>query len=133
MRAEPINLTKILARKNIEILYNMKPVEIIGDTKVNGLKLESSVGKKLAKDVLVVEGVFIEIGSTPMVEIFKGLNLKTDESNYIIVDRVGRTSVNGLYAVGDGANNPFKQTITAAADGVLAAKAAYDYLKLGKA
>ena len=150
MRAEPINLQKVLERKNIEIIYNSKPVEILGDFaargipskegtdvpsssgKVSGLKLESSIGKKLAKDSLDVEAVFIEIGSTPSVEIFQDFNLKTDEGKYIIVDDVGRTSVKGLYAVGDGASNPFKQTITATADGVLAAKAVYDYLRLEK-
>ncbi len=133
MRAEPINLQKVLGRKNIEIIYNSKPVEIVGDTKVSGLKLESSIGKKLANDNLAVDAVFIEIGSTPMTEIFQGLNLKADEGGYIIVDGVGRTSVKGVYAAGDGAANPFKQTITATADGVLAAKTAYDFLKLGKA
>ncbi|MBU2576267.1 MAG: FAD-dependent oxidoreductase [Nanoarchaeota archaeon] len=131
MRAEPINLQKVVERKNIEIIYNTKPVEIIGDTKVTGLKLESSVGKKLANDTLAVDGVFVEIGSTPIIEIFKGFDLKM-EGGYIIVDKVGRTSVKGLYAAGDAANNPFKQTITATADGVLAAKAAYDFLKLDK-
>ena len=96
------------------------------------MKLESSIGEKLTKDTLAVDGVFIEIGSTPSTEIFQELNLKTDEGGYIIIDRVGRTSVKGVYAAGDGAANPFKQTITATADGVLAAKAAYDFLTLGK-
>ena len=131
MRAEPINLQKVLERKNIEIIYNSKPVEILGDTKVSGLKLESSIGKKLANDNLTVDAVFVEIGSTPITEIFQGFDLKLDKG-YIIVDKVGRTSVKGMYAAGDAAANPFKQTITATADGVLAAKAAYDFLKLGK-
>jgi len=132
LRAEPINTQNVLGRKNIEIIYNTKPVEIIGDTKVTGLKLESSVGEKLAKDTLTVDAVFIEIGSTPMIEIFKDLNLKTDQAGYIIVDKNGKTNIPGVFAAGDGANNAFKQTITATADGVLCAKAAYDFLKLGK-
>jgi thioredoxin reductase (NADPH) len=150
MRAEPINLQKVMERKNIEIIYNSKPVEIIGDGaargipskegtnvpsssgKVTGLKLESTVGEKLAKDTLDVSAVFVEIGSTPMIEIFQDLNLKTDKGGYIIVDKNGKTNVPGVFAAGDGANNAFKQTITATADGVLCAKAAYDFVKLGK-
>jgi len=132
MRSEPINLKKIEATKNIEIIYNTKPVEILGDTKVTGLKLESSVGKKLEKNLIEVDGVFIEIGSTPVTQIFNGLGLEL-ENGYIKVDKEGRTSIKGLYAAGDGTNNPFKQAITATADGALAAKAAYNYLKFGKA
>jgi len=132
MRAEPINLQKIVAKKNVKIIYNTKPVAITGDTKVNGLKLESTIGKKLTKDTLAVDGVFVEIGSTPIIEIFKGFNIKMTKGGYIVVDKVGRTSIKGMFAAGDAADNPFKQTITATADGVLAAKAAYDYVKLGK-
>ena len=132
LRAEPINIQKVLERKNIEILFNTKPIEIVGESKVTGLKLESSIGKKLAKDMLTVDAVFIEIGSTPTIEIFQDLNLKTDQGGYILVDKNGKTNVPGVFAAGDGANNSFKQTITAAADGVLCAKSAYDFLKLGK-
>jgi len=131
MRSEPINLKKIEATKNIEIIYNAKVVEITGDTKVTGLRLESSIGEKLKRDSIEVEGVFIEIGSTPVTQIFDGLGVEL-ENGYVKVDREGKTSVEGLYAAGDGANNPFKQAITAAADGALAAKSAYNYLRFGK-
>ena len=133
LRAEPINVQNVLGRKNIKILYNTQPEEIQGDTKVTGLKLKSSIGKKLTNDIVKLDAVFIEIGSTPTVEIFQDLNLKTDQAGYILVDKNGKTNVPGVFAAGDGANNAFKQTITAAADGVLCAKAAYDYVKLGKA
>jgi len=127
MRCEPINLKKILATKNIEIIYNTQPVEIVGNVRVTGLKLESSIGRKLDKNLIGIDGVFIEIGSTPVTRIFEGVGVEL-ENGHIKVDKEGRTSVEGLYATGDGTNNPFKQTITATADGALAAKAVYDYL-----
>ncbi|MCK5321173.1 FAD-dependent oxidoreductase [Candidatus Pacearchaeota archaeon] len=127
MRCEPINLEKIEAMKNIEIIYNSKPLEIVGDKNVNGLKLESLDGAKLVD----VDGVFIEVGSVPLTVIFDGLGVEL-ENGYIKVDKEGRTSVEGLFAAGDGTNNPFKQTITAAADGVLATRTAYNFVKLGK-
>jgi thioredoxin reductase (NADPH) len=131
MRAEPVNLDNLMKMKNVEIVYNTKPVEIVGEAKVTGLKLEATDGKKLAKDLIGVDGVFIEIGSTPVTQIVEGLGVEL-ENGYIKVDKEGRTNVAGLFAAGDGTNNPFKQAITAAADGSLAAKAAYNFVRLGK-
>lgn len=127
MRCEPINLKKIEAKENVEIIYNSKPVEIMGDEKVSGLKLELQDKEKLIE----VYGVFIEIGSVPVTKIFGRLKVKL-ENGYIKVDKEGRTSVKGFFAAGDGTNNAFKQVITATADGVLAARVAYEYVKLGK-
>ncbi len=127
MRCEPINLKKIEATKNIEIIYNSKPVEIVGDAKVTNLKLELQDEEKSIK----VDGVFIEVGSVPITKIFDGLGVKL-ENDYIKVDKEGRTSVEGFFAAGDGTNNPFKQVITATADGALAARTAYNYIKVGE-
>ena len=126
MRCAPISLDKIEATENVEIIYNSKPVEILGDGKVSRLKLELLEGDKS----IDVDGVFIEVGSVPSTKIFKGIGVEL-ESGYIKVDKEGRTYVKGLFAGGDGTNNPFKQVITATADGALAAKSAYDFVKLG--
>lgn len=127
MRCEPINLKKIEATGNIEIIYNSKPSEIIGDAKVTNLKLELQNKEKLIK----VDGVFIEVGSAPITKIFNELRIEL-EDGYIKVDKEGRTSIEGFFAAGDGTNNPFKQVITATADGALAARAAYNYVKVGE-
>ncbi len=129
MRAEPVNLDRVEEAKNVEIIYNTKPVEIVGEAKVVSLKLESTNGGE--NKTLDVDGVFIEIGSTPVTRIVEGLGVEL-ENGYIEVDKEGRTNVDGLFAAGDGTNNPFKQAITAAADGSLAAKAAYNFVRLGK-
>lgn len=127
MRCDAINLKKIEATDNIEIIYNSKPIEIVGDVKVSGLKLELQDGER----VLEVDGIFVEIGATPVTDIFADLGVEL-EDGYIKVDREGRTSVAGLFAAGDVANNPFKQIITAAGDGSVAAKSAYNYVKVGE-
>ncbi len=127
MRCVPISLDRIEATENIEIIYNSKLVEIVGDGKVSNVRMESLNGKKMVD----VDGVFIEIGLMPSTKIFEGLGVELDKG-YVKVDEGGRTSVEGLFAAGDGTNNPFKQTITATADGALAAKSAYDFVKLGK-
>ena len=123
MRCEPINLDRLNAKENVEIIYDSKPVEIIGDGKVSELKLELQDKEKLIK----VDGVFIEVGSVPVTKIFDGLGVEL-EDGYIKVDKEGRTSVEGFFAAGDGTNNPFKQVITATADGVLATRVAYEYV-----
>ena len=158
MRAEPVNLDHVEAAKNVEFVYNTKPVEIVGTIRVTGLRLVNSVGSqsKVAagsdslnqvgsnsknlvgsaspesdERLLEVDGVFVEIGSTPVTRIVEGLGVEL-ENGYIKVDKEGRTNVAGLFAAGDGTNNPFKQTITAAADGSIAAKTAYNFVRLGK-
>lgn len=128
MRCEQINLEKIEVIKNIEIIYNSKPIEIVGDGKVSGLKLGLVNG---GEKLIEVGGVFIEIGSTPVTKIFEGLGVELEEG-YIKVDKEGRTSVEGLFAAGDGTSNLFKQMITATAEGAVAAKTAYDFVKFGK-
>ncbi|MFH1521564.1 MAG: FAD-dependent oxidoreductase [archaeon] len=130
MRCDAINLQKVESLGNIEIIYNSRPVEIIGDIKVSGLKLKSSTEEKIGKDLIEVDGVFIEIGATPVTEIFNELGVEL-ENGHIKVDREGRTSIAGLFAAGDVVNNPFKQIITAAGDGSVAAKTAYEFL-MGK-
>ena len=161
MRAEPIYLKKIEGLGNVEIVYNTKPVEIVGTYRVTGLRLvdsggsqseivgdssSSKVGDSMAKPlggsaspetdegegrVLDVDGVFVEIGSTPVTRIVEGLGVEL-ENGYVKVDKEGRTSVEGLFAAGDGANGFLKQVVTAAGDGAIAGKAAYNYVKLGR-
>ncbi len=123
-RAEPYNITLLKRRENIEILYNKRILSIFGDNFVRGIDLND---RKLNLD-----GVFIEIGVEPNIELIKNLGCKTDDEGYIIVDDFMRTTVAGVFAAGDATNsfNKFQQIITASAGGVLAAKSAYEYLRL---
>ena len=124
MRCEPVSLSKICGTKNIEIIYQSVPVEIIGDGKVEGMKIEI---EDIDKRVLDVDGVFIEIGATPAVDVVKGLGLEM-EKDYIKTGKDGRTNVEGVFAAGDVTNGPMKQMVTAAGEGSIAAKMAHEFL-----
>lgn len=128
LRCEPIYLERINKKENVEIIYNSVVQEILGEKKVSGVKLKESGEKKISKKEISLDGVFIEIGADPVVEIFKDLNLEL-QNNAVKTDEWNRTNVEGLFAAGDGTIEPFKQTITAAAGGATAAKAAYDYIQ----
>ena len=103
---------------------------VLGDQKVSGLTYESNGEKR----ELVVEGVFIEVGTTPGVTLAQGLGVALDSQSYIIVDATQATNVDNVFAAGDvtTGSNKFRQIITAVAEGAVAAGSLYRKLKLGK-
>ncbi len=129
IRCEPINLKKINEHKNIDVIYHATPLEIVGENRVEGVKIRIDDGEKVEEKELKVDGVFIEIGATPVVDIIEGLGLDVD-CGYIKTDASAKTSVDGCFAAGDISNNNLKQVVTAAGEGAIAAKSAFDYLKL---
>ena len=90
---------------------------------------------KVAKNVTIdgqefkVDGVFIEIGSTPNSSLAKSISVETNEKGEIKINRKSETNVPGIFAGGDVADAPFKQAITGVAEGVIAAYSAFDFLK----
>jgi thioredoxin reductase (NADPH) len=122
IRAEPINKKRVYENDKIEIIYNTNVVEIKGDSKVKSIIFSN--GKEFQLD-----GVFIEIGSTPNSELAQGIGIETNERGEIKINRRSETNISGVYAAGDVADAPFKQAITGVAEGVIAAYSAFDYLK----
>ncbi|MCD6495693.1 MAG: FAD-dependent oxidoreductase [Candidatus Aenigmarchaeota archaeon] len=120
-RAEPAWIKQVEAEKKIEPVFNSNITEIKGGSLVESIKLDT--GKELA-----VDGVFVEIGLIPITELAEKLDIKL-EKGHIVVDRMQRTSVPGIFAAGDITNNPLKQAITAAAEGAIAATTAYEKIK----
>lgn len=131
MRCEPVSLKKISNTKNIEVIYNSVPKKINGTNKVESIEIETTNNDKKetkTKKTIETDGVFIEIGATPAVDVVYGLKLKM-EKDYIVTDKTTKTNVQGVFAAGDNTNNNLKQVVTAAAEGAIAAKSAYDYLR----
>ena len=126
IRAEPINGDRVDANKKIEIINNTNVLEIKGDKFVESVVLDTPY--KGNKD-LKLDGVFIEIGYDPQNELAKGLGAKLDKGGEIISGKGSETSVPGVYSAGDVTSGSFKQAITAAAQGVIAANSAYTYTK----
>jgi thioredoxin-disulfide reductase len=124
LRCEAITLQRLSDKKNVKIHYNSFPKKIIGKDFVEGIEIEEK-GKKKTYNL---DGIFIEIGSLPITELLKKLNVKLDEEKQVIIDDNMNTSVMGVFAAGDVTNQKLKQVIVAAGQGAIAAKAAYDYL-----
>ncbi|MEI6266667.1 MAG: FAD-dependent oxidoreductase [bacterium] len=115
LRAEPAWVEEVKKNKNIEVILNANPLEVVGDTKVTGLKLDNG-------DTLSLDGVFVEIGTTPGAAIIGQLGLATDEKGYVVVDDNQKTNVDGVWAAGDitTKNGKLKQIIVAASEGAVA-------------
>ena len=77
LRCEPIALDQIKSRKNIEVYYMSQPIEVIGEKKVSGIKIKNTLDK--TETTLDIDGVFIEIGAVPFVDVVKPLGIKTNE------------------------------------------------------
>ena len=121
LKCSKIELEKI-KHERIEIILNANVKKILGKDKVEAIELDN-------KKELKVDGVFIEIGSLPLTEIARKINLELDEKNFIHANANMKTNVKGVFAAGDIVKSRLKQVVVAAGQGAIAAKSAYDYLK----
>ncbi len=123
LRCEDINSKRLEEKSNVEIHYNVTPKKLLGKEKVEKIVLDEKGKEK----EIELDGVFIEIGSTPLTKFTKNLKLKL-EKDYIQVDENMKSSLEGVWACGDVTNQNLKQVIVASAQGAIAAKNAYDYV-----
>ena len=129
-RASQAMQDKVFKKENIDIQWNSIPVEVLGEKKgfvksVTGLKLADTKDK--SERVLPLDGIFVAIGVTPVTELFKG-QIDLDAQGYISTDKGGRTNVPGVFAAGDVQDPNYRQAITAAASGCIAAVEAERFL-----
>jgi len=122
LRGDEMWIEQARSKKNIEIVYDSNIVELIGDDKLRGVKLDNLFNKK---SIIDLDGLFVEIGSTPNIEFIKGIDIETDEKGYVKVGKDQSTNIPNLYAAGDITNgsNGFRQVITACSEGAIAAQA----------
>ena len=127
-RGQPIYLENIKAKPNVEIILNTVVTEIKGDKLVKSI-LTKNVKTGETKE-LNVNGVFVEIGFEPPTDFARANGLETDAMGYIKVDEWMRTNIQGVFAAGDctGMWLGFRQVITSAAQGAVAAHSAFRYL-----
>lgn len=128
-RPEPENLRQVEERPNIEPLFNANVIELKGTDGLAAIVLDRA---RNGSRELELSGLFIEIGADPRAELANQLGVELNELEEIKVDRFGRTNVAGVFAAGDvtDASGALKQTIVAAAQGALAATAAYEYVSV---
>jgi len=105
-------------------MYNKNLSEIKGSKMVEGIKFKEGGSLKL-------DGVFIEIGAIPNSEFAEKLGAKLNKHNEIMIDSKSKTNIGGLFAAGDVVDRHFKQAITGASEGVIAAFSAYECVNNG--
>jgi thioredoxin reductase (NADPH) len=125
LRASKVMQQRIFNMANIEILFEHSTKEIIGDQTVHGVILINGKGEEVKIDV---SGFFLAIGHTPNSQIFKPF-LETDETGYIkTVPGTSITNVDGVFACGDVQDSHYRQAVTAAGSGCMAAIDSERYL-----
>ena len=126
MRASKIMQERVLNAENITVHWNTEAEEILGESTVEGIKVKNN--KTGESQVLDVTGFFVAIGHKPNTDVF-GDFLTKDETGYIITnpDR-SSTNVPGVFASGDAQDHVYRQAVTAAGTGCMAALDAERYL-----
>ena len=130
LRGEPMWIEQVESKKNIEIIYTTMIIGLEGDDKLKRVKLSREYN---GSEYLDLDGVFVEIGSEPNVDLANKLGLKLDKNGYIETKEDQSTSLDGVWAAGDctTGSNKFRQVITAASEGSIAANSIYSYLQKG--
>lgn len=128
MRASKAMQHRVNSLENIEVRYNTEVDEVIGDQVVEGLRMvNNQTGEK---EEIAITGLFIAIGHKPNTDIFKG-QLEMDETGYLITEaKSTKTSRPGVFASGDAQDKIYRQAITAAGTGCMAALDAERYLAM---
>lgn len=126
-RASKAMVHRVMSTPNIEILYHTEAEEIVGDGQVvTGVRVKNNQTQE--EKQLDVTGFFVAIGHKPNTELFQGI-LDMDETGYIITQpNVTATNIPGVFACGDVQDNVYRQAITAAGTGCMAALEAERYL-----
>jgi thioredoxin reductase (NADPH) len=129
LRSEKILQERLFKNEKINVIWNSELNEIVGEENplnVTGIKLKSTVDDKISD--LKVDGVFIAIGHDPATQIFKG-QVDMDDSGYIITQPDSTlTNIEGVYAAGDVKDKIYRQAVTAAGMGCMAALEAEKYI-----
>jgi len=126
MRASTIMQNRVLNTPNIEVLWNTETLEILGTDGVEGARIKNV--KTGEEKTIAATGFFVAIGHQPNTAIFKGV-VAMDENGYIHTDKIStRTNIPGVFACGDAQDHIYRQAITAAGTGCMAALDAERYL-----
>lgn len=126
LRADKIIQDRATKNEKIEFVLNSVVCEIQGQDLVNNLILKNTKTDEMFN--LAVDGVFPYIGITPNVENISG-QISQEKAGFIITDETMKTSIDGVFAIGDVRKTPLRQVITAASDGAIAGVYAVKYIE----
>lgn len=126
MRASKVMQDRVLNTENIKVYWNSETDEIIGDKKVEAVRLKNNQTQELT--TIPVSAFFVAIGHEPNSGIFKGW-IDMDETGYInTIPGTSKTNIEGVFAAGDVQDKTYRQAVTAAGSGCMAALDAERYL-----
>jgi len=126
MRASKVMQERVLNTPNIKMYWNSSTDEIIGDKKVEAVRIKNSLTNTL--ETVAISGFFVAIGHHPNSDIFKGF-IDLDEAGYIkTIPGTSKTNIEGVFAAGDVQDKIYRQAVTAAGSGCMAALDAERYL-----
>lgn len=126
MRASKAMQHRVNKTENIEVMYNTELEEVLGEQVVEGVRVFNNITDEKTK--LDITGVFVAIGHKPNTDIFKGI-LDMDEVGYLITKgKSTKTNLPGVFAAGDVQDNEYRQAVTAAGTGCMAALDSERYL-----
>lgn len=126
MRASKVMQERVLNTANIKVYWNTETEEILGDKTVNGVRIKNN--KTGMQQEIPVKGFFVAIGHTPNSEIFNGF-INLDEAGYVkTIPGTSKTNMEGIFAAGDVQDKIYRQAVTAAGSGCMAALDAERYM-----
>jgi thioredoxin reductase (NADPH) len=126
LRAQAALVELVKSKSNVEFLFNKTVEEVLGEEKITGVKLKDTQSGEISE--MDIEGLFVAIGHKPSTAFLKG-QLDLDEKGYIVVKDNTKTSVEGIYVAGDVADQRYRQAVTAAGAGCMAALDVEEYLE----
>jgi thioredoxin reductase (NADPH) len=119
-RASKIMQDRFMSRPNAKVLWNKVVVDVLGENKIEGVLLEDTVTKERSR--LDIKGLFVAIGHTPATKFLKDSGLEFTDKGYIdLKGRNSYTNIPGVFAAGDVADADYRQAVTAAGMGCVAA------------
>ncbi len=126
MRASKVMQDRVLNAPNIKVYWNAETDEVLGENKVEGVRIRNVLDG--STETVAINGFFVAIGHKPNSDIFKGF-LDMDESGYIkTIPGSSKTNIEGVFAAGDVQDKIYRQAVTAAGSGCMAALDAERYL-----
>lgn len=123
-KASKIMLDRARSNPKIKFILNSEVVEILGQDKVAGVKIKNNKTQEISE--IPIDGVFVAIGHMPNTGVFKGVEL--DEQGFVVVHDHTQTNIDGVFVAGDVHDSHYKQAVTAAGFGCMAALEAERWL-----
>jgi thioredoxin reductase (NADPH) len=124
LRAEPMWIDSLKKQNNVEVMYNTEIEEFLGSDKLEKVKTKDG-------SEIIIDGVFIEIGSMPNTDFLNKIGVSLDDRDQVIVDKNQKTNLYGIFAAGDMTNHSdLKQIVTASSQGAIAAYNVFKDIKI---